>query len=222
MNVPGLLIEIICLLSSFAIYIQKPVTPYLKLFPAFMGVTVLIELTGWQLGAHGLPPVRMYNYFTSFEFEFYLFLVREIIRRRIFKTIIFGVMALFAGAALYNINFVQVDTFATFSYAIGCLLIVAASIYYFLELFQFPKAVNLLNEPAFWICSSILFFYCCTFPLMGLFNYLNRVTPVIMQHLNFILTFLNILLYSLFTIAFLCKLNIRKLIFSKADLPRSI
>jgi len=210
MNIPALAVETVSLAASFVIYSQKPAVPYLRFFPAFLFITVVVEIIASQLTANRINTGPYYSYFTAFEFEFYLFTISLIIVRKGMKKLIYLVMVIYPLATIYNINFGQRDTFASITFAVGCLLIVAGSIYYFLELFQFPKAVNLLKEPAFWICSSLLFFYCCTFPLIGMFNYVRKVSPVIMLHLNFILTYLNVLLYSLFTIAFLCKIKIRR------------
>ncbi len=59
--------------------------------------------------------------------------------------------------ALLNIYFVQVNVFPPTTYSLGCLLIVGICIYYFYELFHLPSSVNLLREPAFWICTGLLF-----------------------------------------------------------------
>ena len=85
------------------------------------------------------------------------------------KKVIRIIMILYALIAIINIIFIQkMKAFHTVTYAFGCLLIVAVCIYYFFELFKIPKSVKLKNNPAFWICSGLLFFYCCGFPLFGL------------------------------------------------------
>ncbi len=113
--------------------------------------------------------------------------------------------------AVTNILFIQkIKAFHTVTYAFGCLLIVAACIYYFFELFKIPKSVELKKNPAFWICSGLLFFYCCGFPLFGMFNFLSDISKLIIKNFYNIITILNIFLYTLFTIAFLCRLKIRK------------
>ena len=113
--------------------------------------------------------------------------------------------------AVINISFIQkMKSFHSVTYALVCLLIVAFCIYYFYELFKRPKSVKLKNNPAFWICSGLLFFYCCGFPLFGLANYLSNISPLIIKNFYSIVIILNIFLYSLFTIAFLCRIKTRK------------
>ena len=108
-----------------------------------------------------------------------------------------------------NILLYQKREFHTVTYALGCLIIVYYSIYFFLELFRNPRSVNLVANPNFWICSAILFWYSCGFPLYGFINYWSTTSPLIINNFGAIVTILNIFLYSLFTIAFLC-MNPRK------------
>ena len=126
------------------------------------------------------------------------------------KVFIISIVA-YGSIAVINIVFIQkLKTFHTMSYALGCLVIVAGCVYYFFELFKLPKSPKLKNNPAFWICSGILFFYCCSFPLFGLSNFLSDISKLIIKNIYKIVTILNIFLYTLFTIAFLCRLKIRK------------
>jgi hypothetical protein len=67
-----------------------------------------------------------------------------------------------------------------------------------------------VKEPAFWICSGLLFFYTCSFPLFGLWNHLHGLPRIILRNLAAVMQFLNVLLYSLFSIAFLCRIRIQK------------
>jgi tellurite resistance protein TehA-like permease len=121
------------------------------------------------------------------------------------KGIIRVTVVLYALAAVSNILFIQkMKTFHTVTYSLGCLLIVLFCIYYFFELFRLPKSVKLKHNPAFWICTGLLFFYCCGFPLYGLINYWSDISKLILKNFDKIITILNIFLYTLFTIAFLC------------------
>jgi hypothetical protein len=88
-------------------------------------------------------------------------------------------------------------------------VIVAACIYFFLELFQSKNYVNLVREPAFWICSGLLFFCTCSFPVYGLINFINFEYSII-RIILYVFDFVNIFLYLSFTIAFLCRLRTRK------------
>lgn len=207
-----LIFELISLLASLSLYFQKSMPGYMKLFPVFIFVTIVVEIIGGMLMDRGIPNVLLYNLFFTVEFVFYLFILRNFVHSRKVKKLIFYISLVYPVLALINIFFIQVNTFESITYSLGCLLIVGVCVYYFLELFQLPHSVNLKREPAFWICSGLLFFYCCSFPLFGLNNYLLSTSGVILQNLTSILSVINILLYSLFTIAFLCRVKFRKAI----------
>lgn len=195
----------ICFIASLTVYFKlNPSDAYLKFWPPFLMVTLLVELLGAYLNAAGKDNTLLYNFFTSFEFVYYLWIVSLIISSRSAKKIIRITSLVYFLIALYNILFIQKNVFHTVSYAFGCLLIVMVCIYYFFELFRYPKSVKLSSSPSFWICSGLLFFYCCGFPLFGLLNYWSGISKLVLRNFGEILTILNVFLYSLFTLAFLC------------------
>ena len=197
------------IVSLWMLFKVKPLPVYLKLFPPFLLATLLAELLGPYLTLIGVHNAPLYNFFSTFEFCFYLLIVSLIIKTAIVSKIIRIVIILYAITAVVNILFIQgMRTFHTVTYSLGCLLVVGFCMYYFFELFRLPKSVKLINNPAFWICSGLLFFYCCSFPLYGLIHFWMTI-KIIVKNFASIVTILNIFLYSLFTIAFLCS-RIRK------------
>lgn len=215
MNIPSLLIQVISLLVSSSLIFRRNSPKYLKVFPFFLLTTVIIEIIGWRLVVNGINATLLYNVFTTLEFEFYLFLLLNIIQNPRFRKVIFYCICFYPVLVATNISLIQVNTFHSITYAFGCLLIVAVCIYFFFELFQYPKSVDLKREPAFWICSGLLFFYCCSFPLFGLLNFLHDVSGVIMRNLASIVMILNILLYTSFIVAFLCNIKAKKVLLRK-------
>jgi hypothetical protein len=197
-------------LVSLFVYLRVNKVSYLKWFPLFLFSTVVIECVGIYLANKGKSNTVLYNFFTLFEFSYYIILISQAINTRKAKKILYSVVAIYLVIALFNIFFIQKNVFHSITYSLGCLLVVACSVYYFFELFQQPKSSSLLREPAFWICTGLLFYYSCSFPLMGAINFLNVIPPLLFNNAITFLTILNILLYSLFTIAFLCQLKIRK------------
>lgn len=178
--------------------------PYLKLFPPFLLLTLIVELIGSYLQFIGTNNNFLYSFFTVVEFCFYMFLISLIIASINAKKIIRVGSIAYALVSICNILFFQgLLMFHTITYSLGCLVIVAVCIYYFFELFRASKAIKLSADPAFWICSGLLFFYCCGFPLYAFINSLGKV-EWIKANFNNIIVLLNIFLYSLFTIAFLC------------------
>ncbi len=183
---------------------------YLKLFPFFLLISLTAELIGiyfiYVLKRHS--NLFIYNPFSAFEFVFYIWLLRAIIRNKLVKKILIVLLVLYPIGAGINIYFFQgINGFHSITYAVGCLLIITFSTYYFYELFLIPEPVNLLFEPAFWICTGLLFFYSCTFPLFGLSNIVTSLPRIIINNIEIIINMLNSLLYLMFSIAFLCTIR---------------
>lgn len=205
----ALMLSLVVSLSVF--YRVNPSDSYLKLFPPFLFLTLLVELLGYYLRSHRQSNVLLYNFFSVVEFCFYLVIISLVIRSARIKKAIVITIALYTLTAMINILFIQkIKAFHTITYALGCLIVVAFCIYFFLELFRLPNSVKLTNNPAFWICSGLLFFYCCGFPLYALINYWGGISKFVLRNFVQILTILNVFLYSLFTIAFLCWIKLQK------------
>jgi hypothetical protein len=204
-------IIVVSFLVSLTVYYKPVITyKYLQLFPPFLFTTLIAELTGDYIRYKTGNNIPLYNFFSTFEFCFYLWIISVVIDDRRWKKGIRISIPGYTLIALVNIFFIQkIKTFHTITYAFGCLLIVLFCIYYFFELFRIPKSEKLLTNPAFWICSGLLFFYCCGFPLYGLINSWDNISKLVLYNFAKIVTILNFFLYSLFMIAFLC-IRIRK------------
>lgn len=200
---------VLSFLASITVYMQSATPVYLRLFPVFLLCTLIVELISFYYGPRGKSPIALYNFFTSFEFLFYMFVVRSVLHNARTKRIIVYIACLYIITLIINFIFIQnIHAFSSMTYALGCLIISVISIFYFYELFQ-TQSINLVRQPAFWICAGLLFYYCCSFPIYGLFNYLNRAPKFIVKNLATIALLLNVFLYSSFTIAFLCRIRAR-------------
>jgi len=199
------------LLSLTVYFVRSTSELYLKLFPPFLLATLIEELFATWLWAHGKNNLTIYNFFTTFEFWFYFWVLSRVLINPRVKTFIRWAMVIYPIVAVINILYLEgMNSFHTVTYSIGCLIIVMLCIYFFFELFRMPKSIKLQNNPAFWICSGLLFFYCCGFPLFAMVKFWSGVSGVFIKNFDSIINILNIFLYSLFSIAFLCRIKIRK------------
>lgn len=201
--------ELISFFASITLYFQKETPRYMKFFPVFLLFTIVVEITGWKI-TDRQANIWLYNFFIIINFDFYLYILKNFIHSLKTRKVILYCMGIYPILALANILFGQNNAFNSVTYSIGCLFVVSASIYYFFELFRRPQFVNLIREHAFWITSGLLFFYCCTFGYFSLANFLFRGSPIILQNLREVLKIILFLFYSLFTIAFLCRIRIKR------------
>lgn len=201
---------VIALFASFFSFEAKNKEFYLKLFPPFFLVTLVIEIYSLYLRNIGEVNYQVYNFFTTFEFCFYQFILSYIVYSIRIKKVIKYSLVIYLIITVVNIFYIQKGKFHSITYCIGCLLIVIFCIYYFFELFRLSTSVKLKSEPSFWICSGLLFYYCCSLPLLGLVNFLYQIPELLLENIENILNVINVLLYTLFTIAFLCRLRIPK------------
>jgi hypothetical protein len=207
----GLYFVLIGFLAGMFIYFRKDTPLYLRLFTWFLFLTIIVETIASVLSERKIYNILLYNIFTSFEFIFYFWVLRQVITGETVRKILSYCLLLYPLLSLAEIIIrLKANGFHAITYSLGCLLIVALCIYYFIELFQRPHAANLFSESTFWICSGLLFYYSCSFPFFALSNYLTNVQNIIVRNLSFILNMMNILLYSSFTIAFLCRIRTRR------------
>jgi len=184
---------------------------YLKFLPYFLFVTFVLEVIGWQMGQQGINNAIYFNFFSLIFFIYYLYIIHQILRSAIIKRILLFCVILYPIIALINIFFIQgPHVFHTMTYSIGALLTIIFCVYFFYELFRIPHSITLKNHPGFWIVTGLLFFNTCSLPFIGLANYIYQFSPVLINNIQFILGFLNVLLYLLITIAFLCRVNFQR------------
>jgi len=195
-------------------YKNKNQPTYLKIIPYFLLLTILVELSGYLLAKYKLNFYNhlVYNNFFSIEFCFYLWVISRIVSNFKLKKLILTIDVLFTISFIIN-NFWGQGRglgFPSISYAVGSILIIFGGLIYFYELFQKPNDTPLFQQPAFWICSAIILYYTATFPVFGLVNFLNAYPKIIKNNIVVFVDILNIFLYSLLSIAFVCQSITRK------------
>lgn len=181
---------------------------HLALFPFFLMFTIYIEVNGYLLGSKGINNTIYFNIFSIVGFDFYLYLIYHYIQSRIVKILIIIAAVSYTIVASVNLIFYQgLHQFNTLSYAFNSLLIIIFCGCFFFEVFTRQKAENLLRNPGFWIVTGLLIFTISTLPLLGLANFITQLSQNSLTIFQGILRISNVLLYLLFTIAFLCRIN---------------
>lgn len=208
---PDMIFMAISIVAGTVVLFNKGLPLYFRLFPVFLLGTFLNELAAGYMVTHDYYTTELYNIYNIFQFGFYLYYLSSIFRLRSAHLISRRILLIFLLLAVLNLLFYQkISVYNSITYALGCLLVVAFSTYYFFELFKRKDIVVLTREPAFWIVTGLLFYYSCTFPLMSSANFVLNTSELVLNSLQSLILLMNVLLYSLFTIAFLCRIRIRK------------
>jgi hypothetical protein len=81
---------------------------------------------------------------------------------------------------------------------------------YLYEVFTAEELATLGDDTDFWIVAGMLLYFAGQFPLMGMLNFLNQHFQEWARKYVNIFAYLNILLYTIYTYAFLCRIITRK------------
>lgn len=201
----------IAFLVSLTVFFSPGALLYLRIFSVFLLINFITEAVAGYYAMRGINNLVLGNLFTVMDLTFYCYLLWMIIRKPRARRILLYCFLSYPVLFIVNVLLVQRSgVFHSMTYSLGCVVIIFFCIYYFWELFQQTYSVSLGRQPAFWICSGLLFYYACTFPVYGSTNLLEVLPVAIRENLLTILVSLNILLYLSFTIAFLCRLKTRK------------
>lgn len=196
-------------LISMLLFIKKGVPLYLHFFTLLIGVTLIVKIVGHQMAVNMGNNHIVYNFFSVFTLVFYFLVLNAIIQRERFKRIIYFSALIYPVLAVLNIFFVQgVNTFHTYSYGVGAILVVVFCAFYLEELFFVEEPIpGITRLPDFWICLGLLFFYPVTF--LGLTSTLITLNypPAFLRIMSLVLMIPEYILYLCFTIAFLCCLK---------------
>lgn len=201
----------VCLLANI-FYAAKYVTPvYVKAFIPFLLISLILEVFTTKMALKGSSTTDIYNLSTILEICFYLWVLSQLIENKMMRIGIIICQIIYTIISFIDIYTSRnLDRFHSITYSVGGLFIVFFTIVFFYQLFAKPKAIFLTKEPPFWICTGLLLFYSVTFPFFAFVNYMSSFPTIITNNLLYILIVLNVFLYLLFSIAFLCRIKIKK------------
>lgn len=189
------------------VYFRRDVPAYLKYFPPFLLLTIVIELIGDKIANQYVNSLLMYDLFVIFEFVFYFFVLYHFFTHRVVKRLIIVAICCYPLLAFADMFWLQgARKFDSYSYSLGALLVIAVCVRYFFELPNAPRILwEILREPSFWVVCALLIFYAATLPVFAGISLVSRFSSRAMKVSANLVMFLNYLLYSLFTVAFLCR-----------------
>jgi hypothetical protein len=183
--------------------------PYhIKVFAVLMAYTCLVELSIFFLKdflpkGNNLP---IYNCFMLVSFMGYAYFFRQIIESKTICRLIEVFLYLYPVFWFYVVFFIfQIDEWNSYVYLSGGAFTVLWAIAYCFGLFTSEEPVRIRYCGGFWIAVGLIFFYSCGLPYMGMFNFLTKNNNELANLLKIPLQISNIVMYLLFSYAFICQ-----------------
>jgi hypothetical protein len=198
----------ISFLISLTTYFRKCIPFYLKCFPPFLGVTIVIEYLLIREAITYKNNQDLYNISSVITFTFNLFILWQVAYSKKFKRIILFSALLYPVLATINLGVIQgVRKFSSINFDLGSILIIAFVVAYFYELYLFPRYARLSAQPDFWICTGLLVFYGTTFPIFAVTNFVTYFPSIFLNVMWQILELASYLILCFFSIAFICAIK---------------
>ena len=155
--------------------------------------------------------VPLYNTFMLVEFWVYAFYFRWIILSTAIRKIINFFLLLFPIFwAIVVFGAFGIDKWNSYVAIIGSFFTICFSVSYYYQLFTQKDLVRLDITPEFWIATGLIIFYACNLPYVGMLNFLVKNYLLLARQLLTVLGILNIIMYSIFIYAFVCRIIIKK------------
>lgn len=178
-----------------------------------MGITLLVETCCTVLlrPLHIRSTMTIYNFFSLVESECYAAYFYGLLSRGWPRKGLLGFMLLYPFAWGYTTFFVfGLGKWNSYGIVLESALCLLMSGRYFYEIFTAKELTRLSDNPDFWFAAGMLLFFSCQLPLTGMLNFLNQNLRDLARKSVYIDVFPNLLLYTIFTYAFLCRTITRK------------
>lgn len=204
------------LISAFlSLRASKRKWPYpYRLFSRLLVAVSVVELvaiswkyyftfTGNKAYAHN---VWLYNSFLVPQYLLYMMVYYHALQAERIKKAIIIAGVLFAVAGMLNLFFFQsFQTVNSFTIVMASGIVIWLTIAWFEQLRAGKEVTVLTSNPMAWISLGAFIFHAAILPYMIGLNYLSRVNISLAIALFYVFLILNCVMYTLYSIAFLCK-----------------
>lgn len=185
---------------------------HLKLFSIIIGAAFLTEILAVFVTKtfHFKTNLPVYNIFILLEFWGYGFYFYKITSRTAIKKLIQFYLYLFPVFWMFTTFFYfKLGIWNSYSIIIGSFFTICFSVGYYYQFFTSHSLINiqLRKHAEFWIATGLILFYSCQLPYVGMLNFLMTNYPGLATGLLPLLQIFNILMYSIFIYAFLCRIE---------------
>jgi hypothetical protein len=194
--------------------------PAYKIFSFFLITSFLVEAFAiawkWELykspwWSYSRSNMWIYDAFVTIRYLFIVLFFYRLMQQEKTRKIILYSLVPFLLLAIPNYIFLQgphtVNTY-TIIFAYGATVIF--TLFYFHHVVKQETLVKLTREPAVWISLGLFLYHAVTLPFFIFFNYLLTEQPALANTYLEINDALNIIMYTLFLISFLCTPMVQK------------
>ncbi len=209
----------LCAIISTRSFLRKmPI--HFKIFSLFMIISIIVEIfaISWKWGLHDTKywnynrsNLWIYNAFFIMRYLFTITFFLCIIKSIFFKKIIKKITVFLTVFSVINYLFIQTP-FQINSHTIilANVLLISVSLSFFNEIYEIKKGSKLYSIPEIWIVLGVFIYYTGTLPFFILFNSLINSNSPMLNSFLFINDTLNVVMYSLYLTAYLCRPQILK------------
>ncbi len=146
-----------------------------------------------------------YHFVVLFEFSFYFWLFFKLQALWKQKKIILFLFGLYFVSWIFELIslYTKDIRFYSDSYTFGNLLLLVCIISYFLRILATEQILGYKQDMLFWVSLGLLIYFLGSFPFYGLHDLLwSKYTSIFLYYRRFV-TFLDILMYAMFSIGFI-------------------
>lgn len=187
---------------------------YYRLFSILLIFITATEISAitWKYYLHPLfdgytnSNLWLYNISLILQYILYLGIYYQVIHSVLLKKIILVLVILYPIFAILNLIFFQpVNTINSYTIVFASTIVIFVTTSYFEQLRREEYVIKLGTHPMVWLSLGAFIFHAANLPYIISLNFLIKNNISLAVALYYIYLGLNCLLYSLFSIAFLCK-----------------
>lgn len=186
----------------------------LRLFSVFLITTLAVEILAncWKFWLHSTgywsfteSNLWIYNYYLVPQYVFYCYFFKQFLKPGLLRKIIWTVTVLYVLFSITNVLFIQkAMTVNYFTIIAASFIVVLLTTAYMRQLITDDNILQLKKQPLVWISVGALVFHVGVLPYFIYSNSLNNGNMELSLLLFYIVLVLNILMYTMYAIAFLC------------------
>lgn len=202
-------VNILCLLI-WSLYKSRFRDTILIIVGYYLLFALLVESTAWLYSYFmGMSNHWIYNIYTTAQTEILFFIYYRIFMKPLNKKITRLIFIIYPLLVVINLLYFQdFFRFHTYTYIIGCILILYLSFSYLQELLNAVVLIPIRKTPFFWVNTGNIIYYAGSMFYLGSLNYIvDKELDYFGRLIEIFVYAFNSIQYVLFAIGFLCSLK---------------